>query len=126
MAGRIDWPQNPTNAVPWTLDLATLNAIASPPSTAAAEAEFPLKAFDVRRCRGYSIQINPGTVTGSPVVDLQWSNDGINFQTLSATLTLASGVPTGWLVSDPWYPFARVVTSTAGTGTASLIPFMRS
>lgn len=123
---RRDWPENTTNFIPWTLDLTTLNAVAVPPSTAGAEGEYPA-AIDVRRCRGYSLQIVPGTVTGgSCQVELRWSIDGKNFISLGSAYQLAvpAGAPSassGYIISAPFYPFVQLATlAVASTGTANV------
>lgn len=122
MPGRRDWPENAANFVPWTLDITSNTAVATPQSTDAAEGEYPTNAFDVRRCRGYSLQVvvAANTVqTSAAVVELQWSNDQVNYISLGSgyQLTLAasaSKVSYGFIVTNPFYQFVKLACITAG------------
>lgn len=126
---RRDWPENAGKFAPWTLDLATLSASAVPPSFDAAEGEYPASAFDARRCRGFCVQVVPGTVVGAACsIELQGSIDGIHYVSLGAAYQLAvpAGAPSPssmFLVSNPWYQFFKVVTIVVATSGSANIFF---
>lgn len=130
---RIDYPRNGTYAAAWTLDMSATNKVQQPPAGQAQAGEIPANCFDVRGCRGYAIEISPGTVTGGALqLELQWSITGTNWISMGATyrLAIAAGAPAlqcGFIVDNPWYPWVRVVPYAAATsGTANLYLFQRN
>lgn len=123
MPERLDIPLNGVYNPPWTLDLSTVGAIALPPSGILQATELPLNAYDCRFVRGFTIEVEIGTITGSPVLQLAWSNSGKGYIPFASTyqLTLANGTVNGWIITDfPAFQWLQVQTVTAGTGTASL------
>ncbi len=119
MSGRMDWPRNGTKFAPWTINLAILSDVAVPPSQDAAEGECPANAFDLRGCRGYVIEVEPGTVVGAGgVLELLWSVSGRNFISLGSAYYMsvpagAPSAPQGWVVTNPFYQWVKVSVQTA-------------
>lgn len=130
MPGRRDWPYNSMNEAPWTLDITSNTAFALNPTTDAQAGELPARStgfYDVRHCRGYSAQIvvAGNTVqTSAAVVELQWSNDGINSISMGsayqATLAASALLATyGFIVLNPFYSFVRMKCITAGGASST-------
>ncbi len=145
---RIDFPQLPnlpdgkTTVFPVDLTLAGTTTYPNTSITGKATTnESPYNAFDVRRCRGLTVQCSsygvttPGTIQllvsldNKSHVPLYWydpaSGTWINTTTLPANGTATVPLATIIIVDIPWFAWMKISLTAAVAGNAWLTVYKR-